>query len=59
MKRQLLAGHFGPDDRTSIPTAADEQLTRLEPGVLKAMTVLRVGISSSMNIQVSSLVDLT
>ena len=30
MKRQLLAGHFGPDDRTSIPTAADEQLTRLE-----------------------------
>jgi len=26
MKRQLLAGHFGPDDRTSIPTAADEQL---------------------------------
>ncbi|OIQ97591.1 hypothetical protein GALL_203500 [mine drainage metagenome] len=30
MKRQLLAGHFGPDDSTSIPTAADEQLTRLE-----------------------------
>lgn len=30
MKRQLLAGLFGTDDRTSIPTAADEQLTRLE-----------------------------
>lgn len=30
MKRQLLAGHLGADDRTSIPTAADEQLTRLE-----------------------------
>lgn len=30
MKRQLLAGHFGPDDHTPIPTAADEQLTRLE-----------------------------
>ncbi len=30
MKRQLLAGHFGPDDHISIPTAADEQLTRLE-----------------------------
>jgi hypothetical protein len=30
MKRQLLAGHLGADDRTSIPAAADEQLTRLE-----------------------------
>lgn len=30
MKRQLLAGYFGPDDHTPIPTAADEQLTRLE-----------------------------
>jgi hypothetical protein len=30
MKRQLLAGRFGSDDCTSIPTAADEQLTWLE-----------------------------
>lgn len=30
MKRHLLAGHFGPDDRIDIPHASDEQLTRLE-----------------------------
>lgn len=30
MKRHLLAGHFGPDDRIDIPHAADEQVTRLE-----------------------------
>lgn len=30
MKRQLLAGRFGPDDHTQIPTAADEQLTSLQ-----------------------------
>lgn len=30
MKRQLLAGRFGPDDHTEIPTAADEQLTSLQ-----------------------------
>jgi len=30
MKRQLLAGRFGPDDQTEIPTAADEQLTLLQ-----------------------------
>jgi hypothetical protein len=30
MKRQLLAGRFGPDDHTEIPTAADEQLTLLQ-----------------------------
>ncbi|MDA8446503.1 Qat anti-phage system QueC-like protein QatC [Paracidovorax valerianellae] len=30
MKRQLLAGRFGPDDHTQIPTAADEQLTLLQ-----------------------------
>jgi len=30
MKRQLLAGRFGPDDHTEIPTASDEQLTLLQ-----------------------------
>lgn len=30
MKRQLLTGHFGPDDHASISSAGDEQLTRLE-----------------------------
>lgn len=30
MKRQLLAGRFGPGDRTAIPIATDEQLTRLD-----------------------------
>ena len=30
MKRQLLAGRFGPDDRVEIPTAADEQRTLLQ-----------------------------
>jgi hypothetical protein len=29
MKRQLLAGRFGPSDQTPIPSGADEQLTRL------------------------------
>jgi hypothetical protein len=30
MKRQLLAGRFGPDDHIEIPAAADEQLTLLQ-----------------------------
>lgn len=30
MKRHLLAGHFGPNDRIDIPSAADEQATRIE-----------------------------
>jgi len=30
MKRHLIAGRFGPGDRTVIPKAADEQVTRLE-----------------------------
>lgn len=30
MKRHLVAGRFGPGDRTAIPHAADEQVTRLE-----------------------------
>ena len=30
MKRHLLAGHFGPSDQIGIPSAADEQVTRLE-----------------------------
>ncbi|HSW64033.1 MAG TPA: Qat anti-phage system QueC-like protein QatC [Dissulfurispiraceae bacterium] len=30
MKRHLLTGHFGPDDKIDIPCADDEQITRLE-----------------------------
>ena len=30
MKRQLLAGRFGPDDVIEIPSASDEQLTQLQ-----------------------------
>ena len=30
MKRQLLAGRFGPDDREDIPAAQDEQCTFLQ-----------------------------
>ncbi|MCR2831732.1 hypothetical protein NR402_15795 [Acidithiobacillus ferrooxidans] len=30
MKRQLLAGRFGPDDQIEIPNAADEQVTHLQ-----------------------------
>lgn len=30
MNRHLLAGHFGPSDQIEIPSAADEQITRLE-----------------------------
>ena len=30
MKRQLLAGRFGPDDQIDIPNAEDEQVTRLQ-----------------------------
>lgn len=30
MKRHLLTGYFGPDDQIVIPSAADEQVTRLE-----------------------------
>ncbi|MHB1690442.1 MAG: Qat anti-phage system QueC-like protein QatC [Thiomonas sp.] len=30
MKRQLLAGRFGPDDQLEIPNAADEQVTHLQ-----------------------------
>lgn len=30
MKRQLLAGRFGPDDQVDIPMAADEQRTSLQ-----------------------------
>jgi hypothetical protein len=36
MKRQLLAGRFGPDDHIEIPAAADEQLIKgpvKDPGV--------------------------
>lgn len=32
MTRHLIAGRFGPGDRTAIPKAADEQLTRLDFG---------------------------
>ena len=30
MKRQLLAGRFGPDDQIEIPNADDEQVTHLQ-----------------------------
>lgn len=30
MKRQLLAGRFGPDDQIEIPSATDEQVTHLQ-----------------------------
>jgi len=30
MKRHLIAGRFGPGDRAAIPSATDEQVTRLE-----------------------------
>ena len=30
MKRQFLAGRFGPDDVIDIPSAADEQVTQLQ-----------------------------
>jgi hypothetical protein len=30
MKRHLIVGRFGPGDRTTIPSARDEQVTRLE-----------------------------
>ena len=30
MNRHLLAGQFGPDDQIEIPSAADEQVTRLQ-----------------------------
>lgn len=30
MKRQLLAGRFGPDDQVEIPNATDEQVTHLQ-----------------------------
>ena len=30
MKRQLLAGRFGPDDQIEIPNATDEQVTHLQ-----------------------------
>ena len=57
MKRQLLAGRFGPDDRVEIPTAADEQRTLLQMvagekslghGIGGALTSLKeLGISPS------------
>ena len=55
MKRQLLAGRFGPDDQVDIPMAADEQRTllqmvagekSLDHGIGSALTSLKkLGIS--------------
>ena len=38
MKRQLLAGRFGPDDQADIPTGQDEQRT-LGPLILTEMDI--------------------
>ncbi|ACV34243.1 Qat anti-phage system QueC-like protein QatC [Accumulibacter sp.] len=46
MKRQLVAGRFGPDDQTAIPAAADEQLTQLQ--LVAGVKTLDYGIGSAL-----------
>ena len=46
MKRQLLAGRFGPDDQTAIPVAVDEQLTQLQ--LVAGVKTLDHGIGSAL-----------
>lgn len=46
MKRQLLAGRFGPDDSFDVPTSADEQRTYLE--LVAGETSLGHGIGGAL-----------
>lgn len=46
MNRHLIAGRFGPDDQIVIPSAADEQVTRLE--LVAGERSLDYGIGSAL-----------
>ena len=46
MNRHLIAGQFSPDDQIDIPSAADEQVTRLE--LVTGNQYLQYGISDAL-----------
>lgn len=46
MKRQLIAGRFGPDDQVEIPVAADEQRTQIQ--LVAGVKTLDHGIGSAL-----------